>query len=265
MEHNGLAGEILMIILGEGNVDVLLLAGLHADDLILKAGNEAAGAELKLVILALAALECFAVVEAFKVDHGNVAELGLALNGNEARVALDHLLQALLDILSGDLDLFLLRADALVLAELDLGIHGDGGLKGEPVSRNFADDLHVGIADDIQTAGADCLRICLGQGGIHSIAVEYACAVQFFNHLAGRLARTEARNANLLARLQVSLGDGSFKFFCADFNGEGDSAFFKLFGVFHSHDFFFLRIKHIHAFAVWYCNIDFWKYLPLFC
>ena len=57
-----------------------------------------------------------------------------------------HLLQALLDILSADLDLFLLRADALVLAELYLGIHGDGGLNGEPVSCNFADDLHVGIA-----------------------------------------------------------------------------------------------------------------------
>ena len=56
------------VVLGEGDVDVLLLTGLHADDLILKAGDKAAGAQLQVEVLTLAALEGNAVVEALKVD-----------------------------------------------------------------------------------------------------------------------------------------------------------------------------------------------------
>ena len=62
---------------------ILLLAGLHADDLILKAGDKAAGAELEVEVLTLAALEGNAVVEALKVDVGGVALLGGALDAHE--------------------------------------------------------------------------------------------------------------------------------------------------------------------------------------
>ena len=40
VEHDGLAGQLLVVVLGEGDVDVLLLTGAHADDLLLKAGDE---------------------------------------------------------------------------------------------------------------------------------------------------------------------------------------------------------------------------------
>ena len=45
------------------------------------------GTELELVVLALAALERLAIVEAFEVDDGDVALLGLAVNRDEAGVA----------------------------------------------------------------------------------------------------------------------------------------------------------------------------------
>ena len=243
MEDDLLAGEILVIILGEGNVEVLLVAGLHADDLILKAGNEAAGAELELIVLALAALERLAVVEALEVDHGNVALLGLAVHGNEAGVALSHLVQALLHIVSADLDLLLLGGQALVLAELDLGVHGDGRLEGETVLVDLVvHDLNFGIADDIESTLADGLRICLGQSDVNGIAVEHARAVELFDHLAGGLAGAEAGNAELVAGLGISLGDGGFKLLRADLDGHRDSALFQLFNIFDSHDFFFLRL-----------------------
>ena len=57
MEHNGLAGQLGGIVFGEGDVDILLLTGLHADELILKAGDKAAGADLQIEVLALAAVE----------------------------------------------------------------------------------------------------------------------------------------------------------------------------------------------------------------
>ena len=243
MEDDLLAGQILVIILGEGDVEILLLTGLHADDLILKAGNEAAGTELELVVLALAALERLAIVEAFEVDDGDVALLGLAVNRDEAGVALGHLVQALLNVVSADLDLFLLRGQALVLAELDLGIHGNGRLEGEAVLVDLVvHDLDLGIADNVEAALADGLRICLGQGDVNGIAVENARAVELFDHLAGGLAGAEAGNAELAAGLGVGLGNGGFKFLRADLDGHRDSALFQLFNIFDSHDFFFLRL-----------------------
>ena len=243
MEDDLLAGQILVVILGEGDVEILLLTGLHADDLILKAGNEAAGTELELVVLALAALERLAIVEAFEVDDGDVALLGLAVNRDEAGVALGHLVQALLNVVSADLDLFLLRGQALVLAELDLGIHGNGRLEGEAVLVDLVvHDLDLGIADNVEAALADGLRICLGQGDVNGIAVENTRAVELLNHLAGGLAGAEAGNAELTACLGVSLGNSGFKLLRADLNGHRDSALFQLFNIFDSHDFFFLRL-----------------------
>ena len=272
MEDDLLAGEILVIILGEGNVEVLLVAGLHADDLILKAGNEAAGAELELIVLALAALERLAVVEALEVDHGNVALLGLAVHGNEAGVALSHLVQALLHIVSADLDLLLLGGQALVLTELDLGIHSDGRLEGEAVLVDLVvHDLNFGIADDIESALADSLRICLGQSDVNGIAVEHARAVELFDHLAGGLAGAEAGNAELVAGLGISLGDGGFKLLRADLDGHRDSALFQLFNIFDSHDFFFLRIDIIsmtmmllQSGIIPYVSLDFHPFLHQF-
>ncbi len=58
-----------------------------------------------------------------------VSPFDLAVDGNEAGLTLGHLVQALLDIVRRDLDLFLHGAHALVLAQLDLGIDRDGRLE----------------------------------------------------------------------------------------------------------------------------------------
>ena len=114
----GLPASSAGVVLGEGDVDVLLLAGLHADDLILEAGDKAAGAELEVEVLTLAALEGNAVVEALKVDVGGVALLGGAVHAHETAVAVGHLLQAGVDVGGHDLDLGLGGLKALVLARV---------------------------------------------------------------------------------------------------------------------------------------------------
>ena len=80
----------MLVLLGEGDVHVKLLAGLVADQLILKAGDEAAAAQHQAVVLGLAALKGDAVHKALEVHIHGVAVLGLTLAGDDAAVAVLH-------------------------------------------------------------------------------------------------------------------------------------------------------------------------------
>ena len=103
LERSGLARQLLsLILLGERDVHLELLAGLMAGNLLLKARNELAGAQRQGKMLALAALESHAVHKALEVDIRDVAVLSLALTGNDAGVALTHALD--LGLHSGVLD-----------------------------------------------------------------------------------------------------------------------------------------------------------------
>ena len=126
MEHNRLAGQVLMVVFGEGDVDVLLLAGAHADHLLLKAGNEGMRAQLQVIVLALAAVEGNAVQGAQEVDVGGVAVLGGAVHGLGSSHILSHPVQFRLDLSLGDFRLGLLHFQVLVLAQSDLRVQLGG-------------------------------------------------------------------------------------------------------------------------------------------
>ena len=70
-----------------------------AGELLLEAGDEPAGAELEQLVAALAALERLAVDRALVVHDDEVAVLGGALEGVQARGALAQLLDLLVDLL----------------------------------------------------------------------------------------------------------------------------------------------------------------------
>ena len=108
LEGGVLAGQLLsLVLLGELDVDVELLAGLVADDLLLKAGDEGAGAQHQRVVLGLAALESDAVHEALEVDVNGVAVLGSTLTGQQTAVAVLHALDLGVNIsLVNSLDIF---------------------------------------------------------------------------------------------------------------------------------------------------------------
>ena len=105
-----------MVVLRESDVDVLLVACLHAGDLLLKAGNKAVGPQLQAVVLPLAAVKRLSLQESLEVDDGGVALLGLPLHGHQAGVPVAELLEALVHVGGADLYLFLLGGQALVLA-----------------------------------------------------------------------------------------------------------------------------------------------------
>ena len=235
MEHDLLTGKILLIILRESDVDVLLLTGFHTDDLILKAGNKAAGAQLQLVALPLAAGKGNAIIKAFKVNHGSVALFGGTIDRDKARIALRHFVQALIHIFVADVDLFLRCADSLILAEFDIGIDRNGRLKGEAVLCHIADHLHLGIADGVKFFTLHRVRVCRRERLVHRITVENLRAIQLLDHLAGGFAGAKAGNADLSARLGVGLGNSGLKLLSANLDLERDSALLQLFHILDSH------------------------------
>ena len=91
LERSVLARELSgLILFRELDVDVKLFTGLVADDLILEAGDELAGAERQGEVLALAALKRGAVDEALKVDIRDIAVFSLTLTGQDTGIALAH-------------------------------------------------------------------------------------------------------------------------------------------------------------------------------
>ena len=234
VEHHGLAGQLGGVVLGEGDVDVLLLAGLHADELILEAGNEAAGADLQIKSLALAAVEGHALVKALEVDVGGVALLDSALHDHQTAVAVGHFLQAGVHVGGHDLDLSLHGLEPLVLAQLNLGIHSDGALEGRAFLAH-ALDLHLGITNDLQLLLVHGALVSVGQNGVDGFLIKDLGAVHALDHLAGSLAGTEAGNIHLAAHLQIRLVDGGLELLGAHLDGQSDSALLQFFAAFDSH------------------------------
>ena len=227
VEDHALTGQLCVVVLGEGDVDVALVAGLHADELLLKAGDEGPGAQLQAVALGLAALEGHAVVEALEVQHDGVAVLGGAVGGDQAGGALNKGLELAVNILVGHGSLGLGRGEALVVAQLDLRADRHDGLEAEAVLAGVQ-NLHVGIGHGIQLLLLDCLGIGLGVNIVDGIFIENTGAVHSLDDLAGRMALAETGDGDAAALLLVDLIDSGLKLLAADLDDELDSALFLL-------------------------------------
>ena len=110
------------IVRGKRDLDPPRLAGAHADELILEAGDEGPGADIDADITAGAAFERRAVERAGEVDDHAVALFGLGALafGGERPVLLGDLVERLLDLRVGNLRDLTLELDAVEIGELDL-------------------------------------------------------------------------------------------------------------------------------------------------
>ena len=108
LEGGVLASQLLsLVLLGELDVDVELLAGSVANDLLLEAGDEGTAAQHQRVVLSLAAVESNAIDKALEVDIHSVTVLGSALTGQQTAVAVLHALDLSVNIgLVNSLDIF---------------------------------------------------------------------------------------------------------------------------------------------------------------
>ena len=205
LEDGGLAGELLGIVFGEGDVHVALFTGDSADQRLFKAGNERAGAEREAVVFCLAALEGLAALKAFEVDDDGVAHLRGAVNGLDSRVALCHTIDFCVNFALFDLHLALGNLDALVLTEGDLRIKLGFDRQDHAA---LVGGVHVGNGgrtDSLELLVDDCRRIDLRENFVYGVLIENGCAIHAFDHLPRRLALAEAGQHDIFSALGICL------------------------------------------------------------
>ena len=206
LEGGLFAGQRLNVVLGEGDDDVALVAGLHADDLFLKAGHERIGAELEVIVLGRAAVKLLAVDEAGEVDRDVIAQLRLALNIEQAGVALLNVMHLFVDLALVKRFVVLRDLEAFVLAELHFRVHTD--LEG-------IDQLFV-LGDLLvdQARRADALKAAVGTAGLERIlcqrldgvGIEHFLAIHALDDGARSLALAETSHVEMvLVLLYTSL------------------------------------------------------------
>ena len=198
-EDSGFALQVLrMVFLGEGHIDVELVAGAVAHNLILEAGDELAGAKGQGEFLRFAAVESNAVYEALEVDDNSVA-VGSSpvLHGDGPGVAVAHPVDLSVDVLVGDSLHFFGSLDAFVIFHGHFGLHGADSLEGHAVFLGNVRNVHFGRADDLQAGLGDGFLDGGGVNVVDSFFIEKAFAVELLNGFAGSFALAEAGDLDL--------------------------------------------------------------------
>ena len=113
-----------------------------------------------------------------------------------------------------------MHLDALVLAELDLGIQSrhDGELHSLVLAV-----LHVGkrgLTDSLPALVQDRFFIDVREDLLHRVGVEDLGAVEILDHAAGGLALAEAGHRDILAVLKVSLVEAFLEFLGVDVDND---------------------------------------------
>ena len=136
-----------------------------------------------------------------------------------------------LDLFIRDLDRELDRLKALVLAERDLGVQGDGEGEADRACVGDLDILNGRGADDVQRGLLQAELIGLGSQLVHRVLIEDLMAVHALDHGAGRLALAEAGDAYRRSALAVGVVDGLLKLGRVGLDGKSSGIFLFLFYV----------------------------------
>ena len=230
LKDGSLAGQLLgLVLLREGDVDVELLAGGMADDLILEAGDEGVAAQHQRIMLRLAALKGNAVHKALEVDIDGIAVLGSALTGQQTAVAVLHAGQ--LGVHGAVLDSMDLFGDAQtgIVAQGDLRLDGDLDLEGSAVGLVHRDDFRLRGADDLDAGCLDSGLVLGREQIVDSVIVEDLGAVQLLDHVARSLAAAEAGHVVLFALALERRAHSVLKGLGINRKLKLDHAFFELF------------------------------------
>ena len=244
LEHRFLAGQLLgAVILGEGDGYVERLAGLVPDELLLKARDEAARAELERELFALAALEGDAVQKALKIDDRLVAvRRRLILQRDLAAVALADKLDFFLDFGLVDAHGFLRGFQPLVFADRrdGLGVNLRRQFHAVFVDRN---DVDLRARDDLQLCLLHGGRIQVGQQHIQRVVVKHGRAVHLLNDALRRLALAEAGDIHFADVLFIRFRHRVVESRLVDVQLKDRYVFFRGSDIFQAHFLFPPKIK----------------------
>ena len=227
-KDGGLALEILgMILLGEGDVDVLLLAGIDTHQLLLEAGDEGVGADVQGLILGGAALEGHAVHLAAVIEDDPIPVLHGPIHVLIADLLLLLHLQSVVHFFVRHSIRQLLHGYTLVLAQRYVGLELDLGHVGDALGLAHDGDIHHG-----GTVHGD--QLMLSHGGvvglrpakIEGLVIEDHGAVVGLNDLAGGFALAEAGHGIAAAGFMVGIVQRLHEGVLIDGDGEpGNVAF----------------------------------------
>ena len=237
LKHHSGAGQLRGVVLREGDIDVLLVAGLHADDLLLKTGNKGAGTQLQAVVLAFAALERLAVFESLKVNDRGIALLGLALHADQPGGPVNVRLQLSLDVGGRHLHLGFGDLQALVVLDGRLGLDGDDGLEAEAAGAGLQ-HLQLGIGHRLDAGFLQRRLISIRIGHGDGVVEEDLGAVHLLHHLSGGLAFAEAGDIDAVFLPCVHLINGGLELVGSYLNDQLIGAVFFFFVTFDVHGVF---------------------------
>ena len=207
MEHGILSLELFRVILvGEADVQVLLLTQLHPDHLLFKAGDELVASDGQRLACGGAAGERNAVhgtgivqVHGVAFLHGTVFHVDRAAGFVAVflNAGIDHLVRQFLEI--G------FHGQALVIAKGDVRADKHFQMELQVLPRTDLIQVDLGLVHGLQVIFLDGRTVSIRKQNLKSIIIEDALAVKRFDHLAGSLAPAEAGNVDPLAQLQESL------------------------------------------------------------
>ena len=228
-----------MIGFGELDVQVPLLADLHAHHLLLEAGDEGVGADHQRLMLGGAAVELHAI------DGTGVVQLGLVAVLQRAVGHVHHPGNALLLLLNagihfrvGHLADGAGHVQILVLAQLDFRHHVHFAAELQILAGFHGLHIHLGTGHGLEVVFFHGLIVGFGEQDIQSVLIKNALAEHILNQLAGRLALAEAGNVDLSAQLQIRLLQRVFKLrrgrLEADLYFVAAELFYRMFHVFSS-------------------------------
>ena len=186
------------------------------------------GTQLQAVVLALAAFESDAILEALEVDDHSVALLGLPVYGHQPGSAVDVGLKLGLHVGICHLDIGLGSGHALVVLDLDLRLDSHHCLKGKAVLAHLL-NLQLGVGHRLNAGLLQSSGIGGGVRLLDGVLIEHLSAIHSLHHLPGCLALAEAGQGDVLLLPIIDLVDGGVELVGPHLDDQLNGAVFFLF------------------------------------
>ena len=221
LEVQRLLGGLLGVVRVLG-LELELVAGGGAAELLVELGDDGAGADLVEVGAGDQALEDLAVLAALDVDGDVVAVVGGPLHDLELGELAPDPLDLGLDLLvggrrHGDLD-----GEVGVAGELDHRADLDDGLEGDRPFLLAGDHIDLRRGDDIDLMGLDGVGVVLRQGVVQGLGSARPGTEAGLQQTPGRLAGAEPGDADLTRDLLERGIDGLLELLLVDLDRELD-------------------------------------------
>jgi len=197
-ERPCLARELALArIVREGEVCLLFLADLHADERLSETGDAEILPRLDVRIPRERGKR-LAWHGRIDIDGEDVAGSRLPVDRSKLRVRLAHRRDGLVDVLVGGRCGLDGRAVREVIAEDDVGADDDGRCVSEGLALLELRELRIGPVDRLEALGLDDLPIRLIHQVVGRVLPQVLLAIRSLVHPARRFSRTEARDLRAL-------------------------------------------------------------------